>query len=175
MTTVKLLWGMMWRAVAWNLILGTALGILTFLFALILALIVPEAPEPTPSIGEPALPIIIGCVLLPLVGTFEGFWVGLGSGIFLGILSRIFFFPLKNAQRFLQFARMTNALFSAAVFVISFSMVSVETSTEFITRIAFIFIAAIGVGCGVWLITLPIVKWYELESQREVTQNVRPI
>lgn len=165
MTMGKLLWGMTWRAVVWNIILGIALAILIILFALILTVIVPEAPQATPSIGEPEFAILIVGMALPLLGIFEGFWVGFFSGIFLAILSRMFFFPLKNAQRFFEVARMSNALFGAVVFVIATSMLSTEVSTDF-------FIAAIIVGCGIWLITLPIVNWYERESTKGITQNV---
>lgn len=105
--TGKIIFGMGWRGVAWGLLGGTLLGAAygaIFANAMFFIGLTTQAPAP-PELKD-ALSAIAAVVVLALVGSVMGAMfgipvgalVGLLDGLLMGIITRLFFFPLRDAK-----------------------------------------------------------------------------
>ncbi|MBI5650114.1 MAG: hypothetical protein HZC40_06675 [Chloroflexi bacterium] len=120
MTTLKLLLGTTWRGGVFGLIAGTLGGATygaifanaIFLFRLAQEWSTLGAENFIPGIAVVLILAFIGSIMGALFGVPTGFIVGLLNGLLVGIVTRVFFFPLRDAKTFRRVIAMVSALFT---------------------------------------------------------------
>ncbi len=107
MMALRLVWGTTWRGGAWGLLVGTFAGatfgvLLAYVLEIgggLLAQREPISLSDIPTlIAALAIFGILGAFMGALFGVPTGFVVGVANGLLLGIVSRIFFFPLTDIR-----------------------------------------------------------------------------
>jgi hypothetical protein len=184
MPTIKLLWGTTWRGGAWGTALGALLGALYgTLFLVALFLFAMSTQSGAPSQAEDAPRGLVAVLFLMLIGSGvgsifgipTGILVGFIDGLLIGILTRAFFYPLRNAQRYRRVIGIVSALFSAMGSWIGFALIMLlyarEHSLSVMTMAVVGAVPALIAGLGGVFISNRIAHWYESESKKGVIEN----
>ncbi|AFZ02771.1 serine/threonine protein kinase [Calothrix sp. PCC 6303] len=120
---------------------------------------------------------LYGSVVIPLAGTviggmfgaMLGFPLGLGNGILVGLITRLFFYPLKNARRHRLLVSMTSTIIGTAVGIIyfaQFSGVLLGGTNSTLQSLLFYAIApSIITGLSMGAVSKSFAQWYEREGQ----------
>lgn len=177
--TFKLLWGTTWRGGAWGTALGALLGAVygaLFLVALFLFAIStqsgapPQAEDAPRGLGAVLFLTLIGSGVGSIFGIPTGILIGLVDGFLLGILTRAFFFPLRDARRYHWVIGTASALLSAIGSFISFALILLlyakEHSISVTTMAAAGAFPALIAGAGGVFISNRIARWYEKEGTK---------
>lgn len=171
--TFELLWGTTWRGGAFGLVAGTmggtAYGAL-FANALIFAGLISQPqfdfkPSDVVSVIFAVLFFgLIGAVMGALFGVPTGLVVGIANGLLLGGLTRVFFFPLKNAQTYRRVVAVVSAVFTAMVAWICFIGIMLFYANRNAANVPVLAviaaIPALIAGIGAGLISQSIARWY---------------
>lgn len=175
----KLLWGTTWRGGAWGLLAGTMLG--TFygaIFANGLFFFGWLSQAPIEFHGEDApraifamfLMALIGSVTGALFGVPTGFVVGLLNGLLLGIITRAFFYPLRDAQTYRRVIILTSAAFTAIASWLGFFVIMLFYANTAKANVPVLalggVIPALIAGIAAALISRLIARWYERQSAK---------
>jgi hypothetical protein len=179
MTTFKLLFGTIWRGGAWGLLAGTMLGTAygavfangLFFFGLL-------SQAPAEFQGDDVPRAIVAVLLLALIGSImggvfgipTGLVVGLLNGLLLGIVTRAFFYPLRDAKKYRRVIALTSAVFTAIAswlgfFVIMLFYANTEKANVPVLAIGVI-IPAVIAGIAAGFISQMGARWYEKESAK---------
>lgn len=121
METFKILWGTTWRGGAFGLLAGTMGGaareagaIFPDLF-LVAGLVSENSFQPSDTgalVGGVLFFALIGAVMGALFGVPTGLVVGLWDGLLVGLITRAFFFPLKDVQTYRRVIAITCVVFT---------------------------------------------------------------
>jgi len=179
MTTARWLWGMTWRGGAWGLLAGTMLGTAygaVFANGLFFFGLLSQAPaefhgEDVPrAIVAVLLLALIGSVMGALFGVPTGFVVGLLNGLLLGIVTRAFFYPLRDARTYRRVIALISVGFTAIAswlgfFAIMLFYANTEKANVPVLAIGVI-IPALIAGIAAGFISQMGARWYERESAK---------
>lgn len=164
MTTGRLLWGTTWRGGVWGLLAGIILGMIYGL-AVIVILSFMEIANKTSTrtdtgtiVGLAIAAIIFGAIFGAIIGLFAGAMDGLA----IGILTRLFFTPLKNAGTYRLIIALISGLFTLIAAGLGLFIISIGTSMVLDNgvRILIIGIPTIIAGIAAGLISIFITRWY---------------
>lgn len=179
MTTINLLFGTTWRGAAWGLLVGTFGGsafgalfgnVLVFGVGLMRQpadLGLSDIPTAIAAVGVLAL---IGSVMGALFGVPTGFVVGLLNGLLVGIVTRIFFFPLKNVRAYRIVIALVSLIFTTLASWVGFMLIMIlyakQDKANFTGLGIFVALPALIAGIGAGLICQIGARWYEKESAK---------
>lgn len=167
MTTKRLLWGMTWRGALYGLTIGTCVSAV---YGLLIA----------------GAGFFIGL----FVGLVFGPSIGLVGGFIMGILSRLFFFPIKNPASYDRVAGIVSVIYINIVWVIVYCLVSgflfsAERSDSYSLMFALriildfstfslvlFFLPALVASLSAFFISHRMADWYKRESREGTVQNV---
>lgn len=178
MTTVKLLFGTTWRGAAWGLLGGTMLGtaygaiFANVLFAFGLAAQAPfeiKLDDIPRAIAGVLILALIGSVMGALFGVPTGFIVGLLDGLLVGIVTRLFFFPLRDAKTYRRVIAIVCAVFTTMASWLGFFAIMLFYANREKANVPALALAvtlpALIAGIASAFISRVIARWYvELES-----------
>ncbi|MBI5302584.1 MAG: hypothetical protein HY868_10635 [Chloroflexi bacterium] len=179
MTTIKLLFGTTWRGGAWGLLGGTMLGtaygaiFANVLFAFGLAAQAPfdlQRDDIPRAIVAVLVLALIGSVMGALFGVPTGLVVGLLDGLLIGIVTRVFFFPLKDAKTYRRVIAITCAVFTTIAAWLGFFAIMLFYADRDKANVGTLALAvtlpALIAGVASAFISRVIARWYEQESAR---------
>ena len=174
MTTGKLFWNTLWRGGLWGLFGGALFGAgFGAIFANILFFFGMIAQAPFDLRAQDILSAIVAVIFLALIGAVvgalfgvpSGIVVGLGNGLLLGILSRAFFFPLKDVRVYRRTITIVSAVFStisACICFIAIALFYANRNAANVPALAALFaIPALVSGVCALFISQTIARWYE--------------
>ena len=189
--TAKMIFGMTWRGAAWGLLGGTLLGtVYGAIFANVLMffglLAQPTAQFQSDDIPRAVFAILflafIGAIIGALFGVPTGFVVGLLNGLLIGIITRMFFFPPRDAKTWRRVMAWVCAVSTTLAswfcfFAIMLFYANRDKANVNALAIAVIIPALIAGGASVFISRL-IANWYErgargkgqTETPKEATQ-----
>lgn len=171
--TGKIIFGMTWRGAAWGLLGGTMLG--TAYGAIFAnALLVFGLAQTTSPIEASDLPrALVGVLVLALIGSVMGALfgvptgaiVGMLDGLLVGIITRVFFFPLREAKNYRRVTAMVSVMFTGIAswlcfFAIMLFYANREKANVGALAIAVTLPALIAGGASAF-ISRAIAGWYE--------------
>ena len=179
MTTLKLFWGTTWRGAGLGLLAG-ALGGSAYgaIFANVLLAfgVMAQAPfevKPQDLVGALAALVIfalIGSVVGGLFGVPSGIVVGVAGGLLLGVITRVFFYPLKDMRRYRRTIAGISAAFTGVLGWFCFFSIMLFYANKGAANVGAL--AAIGIvpaliaAVGAGLMSRLIAHWYESESTK---------
>ncbi len=179
MTTLKLIWGTTWRGGVFGLLAGTSLGLLygaVFFNAMLFFGLLSEMPVAFESSDALRVGVVvpflalIGAIMGGIFGIPTGAAVGVLNGLLLGIITRIFFFPLRDARTYRRVIALISAVFTAIAswfgfFAIMLFYANIEKANVPVLA-AFVIVPALIAGIAAGLISQLGVRWYEKESAK---------
>ncbi|MCI0475567.1 MAG: hypothetical protein L0Y55_04920 [Anaerolineales bacterium] len=178
MSTIKLLWNTTWRGGAWGLLggtmLGTAYGAIfanaLFLFGLAQAPFDLRGDDIPRAFAAILVLALIGAVMGALFGVPTGFVVGALNGLLIGIITRAFFFPLRDARTYRRVIAVVSALFTVIASWLGFLVIMLfyanrEKANVEVLAVG-VLIPALIAGIVAALISRVIAWWYEKESAK---------
>ena len=147
-TTIELLWNAVWRSTAMGVVAGAAYGGIygTALF---------------PGIGTMFGAFLGGLISIP---------VGFANGLFIGIWTRLWHFPLRNPRLHRRIVGLISTSLGTVGGLIGFAILKVSPSDLFANPsmfVAFLVAPALIAGLSMGLISQGIARWYERESRRQ--------
>ncbi|AFY53730.1 protein kinase family protein [Rivularia sp. PCC 7116] len=122
---------------------------------------------------------IYGTVFFPIIGTYFGAIFGgfvgvplsIGNGLLVGIITRVFFYPLKNSFYYRRIAVWLSMSICTAAGVIGFSILNAGTSLfgskHFQVILFSIFVPAVISGLSMGVATKSFARWYDTQSRRK--------
>ncbi|MDY6936961.1 MAG: serine/threonine-protein kinase [Cyanobacteriota bacterium] len=166
-TTLGLLWHVGWRSLA----MGTGAGaVYGGIYGAINGLFMGIVETSTQSVGIVLIAIAVGAGS----GAGVGLWVGAANALLVGLLTRLFFFPLKNVRRyrrvlsFLTPAVGTLAGMFGFFFPFFISLMGSMTDTQiYAIVLTFNIIPSIVLGLSMGAISKLFARWYERRSRGE--------
>ena len=126
---------------------------------------------------------IVGIIPGAIIGAIVGFAVGAIDGVFWGILARVIFSHFPNTQLRKQMVGIPCTILAILCCLICFKMIAPFLGSSYTfsvmgTSEIFIFmytaVPALMSGLGAAYTSKTLLRWYELESQKDTTQNVTP-
>ena len=116
MTTGRLLWGTTWRGGVWGavagLILGAIYGPMLVVILTALDIVKQTTPLDAKSVTDAAGLALVGAIIGALFGLPTGVFAGVMNGLAIGILTRLFFAPLKNPVAYRWGIAVVSAVFT---------------------------------------------------------------
>jgi len=175
MKTTRLLFGTTWRGAAFGLLVGTFGGTaFGALFGNALVFGVALLKQPPQDLGFNDLPAAIGAmVVLALIGSVMGAMfgmptgvaVGLMDGLLVGIVTRLFFFPLKNARVYRLVIAVMSFVVTTPVSWIAFMLIWLlfanQGKADLMGLGAISVLPALVAGISAGLISQIGARWYE--------------
>ncbi|MBD2016044.1 protein kinase [Microcoleus sp. FACHB-53] len=150
-TTIELLWNTLWRSTAIGVFAGAAYG----------------------GIYGTAIFPGMGTMFGAYFGGLAGFFAGFANGLFVGICTRLWYFPLRNPRLHRRVVGLLSTLLSIAGGLIGFDILNVAPSgllPNVSKSLAFLVAPALIAGLSMGLISQRIARWYERESRRRGTR-----
>ena len=182
MTTARLLWGMTWRGGAWGLLGGTMLGTAYgAIFANVLFLfgLAAQAPfnlqlDDIPRALVATLVLaLIGAIMGALFGVPTGFAVGALNGLLIGIITRVLFFPRRDARTYHRVIATASALFTAIASWLGFLAIMLfyanREKANVGTLAVGVLIPALIAGVSAGFMSRMITHWYESNLQSPIS------
>lgn len=173
MKTARLLFDTTWRGGAWGLLsgtlLGTAYGAIFANVLLFLGLLSQDAAQfqlddvPRAMFAMLVL-ALIGAVMGALFGVPTGFVVGLFNGLLIGLVTRIFFFPLRDAAKHRRAVGIVSAIFTILASWFCFFSIMLfyanraQASVPVLALVGVI--PALIAGAAGWFVARQIARWY---------------
>ncbi len=172
MRTSQLLWNLTWRGGAWGFPVGLLLGGLYSMLVLGIVILVAQLAGTGPAQLPPIPFLIYTILLLGIVGGVIGGVIGMVSGPIGGllcfILTRLFFFPLRQARRYRWVMEIAGALYGAAATLIGVQLISQFSIAPPVggtgNVMMFYFFPGLIAGLGCLFVSRQIAAWYENES-----------
>jgi MFS family permease len=179
MKTLQLLFSTTWRGGMWGLLAGTMVGA-TFgaLFGNVLVFGVGLTQQQEQislndipaAIGAVAILAIIGSVMGALFGVPTGFVVGIANGLLLGIISRVFFFPLKNARAYRWVIALISMAFTTLASWVGFMLIMFlyanQDKADWVGIVIFLVVPALIAGVVAGFISQIGARWYEKKNTK---------
>jgi eukaryotic-like serine/threonine-protein kinase len=172
-TTFKLLWGSTWRGGTWGIALGALLGMIygaLFMVALFFAAMsnqtnaAPQSADAPRGLIAILFLMFIGSIMGALFGMPTGVFIGLIDGLVLGVLTRVFFYPIRDALRFRRVLAIVSALISIVgswtCFALILLLFAQQHSVSVTTMVVVGAIPALIAGAGGVFVSRRIVEWY---------------
>ncbi len=173
MSTAKLFWNTTWRGGAWGLLAGTMLGTAYgAVFANVLLLSGLFAQMPTAFESSDALRVgvvipflaLIGAIMGALFGVPTGFVVGALNGLLIGMITRAFFFPPRDARTYRRVIATTSALFTGIASWLGFFAIMLFYANRDKANVPIlavgVLIPALIAGVAAAFISREIARWY---------------
>lgn len=181
MPTLSLIWNALWRGGAWGLLTGTVLGaaygaifanVLLFL-GLLSQAAAQFRPDDLPRAYAAVLFLaLIGSVVGALFGVPTGLIVGLIDGLLIGVLTRAFFYPLKDAARHRRVTAIVSAIFTTFASWLCFVGIMLFYANRARANIPVLMllvtIPALIAGAAGWFVARHIARSYEQAGGWEV-------
>jgi hypothetical protein len=108
---------------------------------------------------------LIGAVMGALFGVPTGFAVGAMNGLLIGIITRAFFFSLRNARTYRRVIAVVSALFTSIASWLGFLAIMLFYANRDKANVGVlavgVLIPALIAGVGAGLISRVIARWYE--------------
>jgi eukaryotic-like serine/threonine-protein kinase len=121
--------------------------------------------------GSIAIPVG-GIIMGGMIGAAIGFPLGLGNGLLIGLITRLFFYPLKNATLHQRVLSLTSTIIGTATGVICFGLFGLGTLgypgmlSQSLQNLLFFAIAPpIITGLSMSAVSKSFAQWYEKESR----------
>ncbi|MBI5033621.1 MAG: hypothetical protein HZB51_24135 [Chloroflexi bacterium] len=178
MTTSRLLWGTTWRGGAWGLLAGTFVGATfgalfgnTLIFGVGLLqqqerIGLSDLPQLIPAF---AIFAIIGSVMGALFGVPTGFAVGVANGLLLGIISRMFFYPLTDVRGYRWVIALISMTFTALASWVGFMLIMLlyanQDKANWVGLAIFLIVPALIAGVIAGAVSQIGARWYEKASR----------
>ena len=141
--TLRLFWHIMWR----SLCFGNGVTILA-----------------ASIYGTITLPFV-GTMVGGMIGVFVGIPLSLANGLLVGIITRFFFYPLKNYFLHRRITILLSMLVCTACGVIGFNAFSLgSTSEQLQVKLFYIFVPSVISGLTMGVATKSFARWYENQS-----------
>ncbi|MDJ0733875.1 MAG: serine/threonine-protein kinase [Nostocaceae cyanobacterium] len=142
LTTIDVFWSAIWRST------GIGGGVAIIAAALYSTVVIP----------------VLGTIVGGLIAALLVLPIALGNGFLVGIISRIFFFPLKHPLFHRRTITVVSIIVSTVAAVISFASISSEIGGHYINfhmRILLIFAPSIITGLSMGVASKSHAQWYE--------------
>lgn len=179
MMTFKLLWSTTWRGGAWGLLAGTLLSMVygaLFFNAMLFFGLLSEMPVAFESSDVLRVGVVvpflalIGAIMGGIFGIPTGAVVGGLNGLLLGIITRVFFFPLHDSKKYRRVIALTSAVFTALAswfgfFALMLFYANIEKANVPVLALI-ITLPALIAGMAAGLISQIGARWYEKESAK---------
>lgn len=180
MTTTRLLFGATWRGGGLGLVAG-AMGGATYgaLFANAMFFIgfitesqlPPELKDAPGAIAAVVILAFIGSVMGAMFGMPVGALVGLLDGLLIGIVTRLFFFPLRDAKIYRRVMALICFIVTASASWVGFMLIWIFLSNQgkanFTVFSLISAIPALIAGVAATLLSRVIARWYERGARSE--------
>lgn len=121
--------------------------------------------------GSIAIPVA-GTIIGGMIGAIIGFPLGLGNGLLIGLITRLFFYPLRNPYLHKRVLSLTSTIICTAISVICFGLFGLGTLgypsmlSQSLQNFLFFAIAPpIITGLSMAAVSKSFAQWYEKESQ----------
>ncbi|RCJ26790.1 serine/threonine protein kinase [Nostoc minutum NIES-26] len=138
--TLNLFWNAIWRSTA---IGGTVVVMSAALYST-------------------ALMPILGSYMGLLIGTYVGFPIAFGNGFLVAMITRLFFFPLKNPYLHQRTVSIISTILGMSIAVISFqSLHFVGNQTSLADSLFWVIAPSVITGLGMGAASKSIAQWYE--------------
>jgi hypothetical protein len=179
MTTFKLFWGTIWRSAAYGFLFGTfggsSFGALFANAMLLFALFTQtDAPFTPADAGRGIFAILffalIGAGIGSLFGTPTGIFLGITGGVLFGVVTRAFFYPLKDARWHRRIVGTLCAAYAAVGAWICFALILRFYAKDNVVQLPLVAIVAtapaiVAGACG-WFISQRVARWYERAEKK---------
>ncbi|MBH8564226.1 serine/threonine protein kinase [Nostoc sp. CENA67] len=140
--TLSLFWNAMWRST----VIG---GIVVAMSAALYSTVV--------------IPIV-GTYMGLQIGAFVGFPIAFVNGFVVAIITRLFFFPLKNSHLHRRTVTIISTILGMSIAVISFKSLSFhETNSLLLDKVFWMIAPSVITGLGMGTASKSIAQWYEKE------------
>ncbi len=174
MPTLKLFWNILWRAVMGGVVIAlTVQAIFGALFA-VFGVAAAMANRGTELLElTNAIPVILGIFIFWLIGAVTGglfsipagIFVGATGGVLMSAITRIFFYPLKNARRYRVTIGILMGLYALVVSWLCFMAVYLLFARDNTIQSPFVpwiaIIPALIAGALGYFVSGWIARWYE--------------
>lgn len=173
MTLFQLFWGTMWRGGAWGWLAGTLLSTAygaVFANVLIFAGLLTQSPfdlKPSdlPSlIGAMLFMAFIGAIAGGIFGIPTGLVVGIANGFLLGLIARLFFYPLRDVKTFRRVMAIVSGIFTAIASWVGFMAIvylyANQDKADWLVWAVIVLVPAVIAGIAAGLISQLGVRWY---------------
>jgi eukaryotic-like serine/threonine-protein kinase len=112
----------------------------------------------------------IGTMIGVMIGTIIGFPLGLGNGLLVSLITRLFFYPLKNSTLHKRVLSLVSTIIGTAISVVLFTTLGSVTSGHIISNKLqhFLFYAiapSVITGLSMGAVSKSFAQWYEKESR----------
>jgi eukaryotic-like serine/threonine-protein kinase len=121
--------------------------------------------------GSIAIPFM-GTIMGGMIGAAIGFPLGMGNGLLIGLITRLFFYPLQNAILHQRVLSLTSTIICTAIGVICFGLFGLGTLgypgmlSQSLQNFLFFAIAPpIITGLSMAAVSKSFAQWYEKESR----------
>ena len=152
-STEELIWNCLWRSTTMS---GTAGAIYSAIYATVSIL---EAPFSGTLVGG-------------MIGMIWGAGLGFGNGIFLALITRLFFFPLRNPRRHRQLVGISSTVASiSASYVFIYRPFSIYYSNNFTLSVLLVIVPLLISSVTIGFISQSISRWYENKSRRNAIKT----
>ena len=179
MNTIRLLWNTLWRGGAWGLLMGSILGMTygaTFANILVFAGLISQ-PWGNFKLGDIPAAIfavlilaLLGAIFGGIFGIPTGFAVGVMNGLLFGILTRLFFYPLRDTRIYRRVMALASGLFTAIAswfgFILIWLLYANKEKDTLGAGIVMVTLPAIIAGIAAAFMSRLGTRWYEKESAK---------
>ena len=164
MNTSRLIWGMTWRGAVWGLLAGLILGVIYGLSVIVVLSIIDVVNKTSSNTNtETTVALVLLAIFFGAIfGAIVGVFAGAADGLLIGILTRLFFSPLKNAGAYRIIIALISGFFTLIVAGLGLFGISIATSMVIDNgvRILVIGIPSIIAAIAAALISILITRWY---------------
>ena len=171
LTTLGLLWHVGWRSLVMGGLAGAVYG---GIYGGVNGLALGVSSGLMSSLNLTLVAILFGAGY----GSTVGLWVGAVNTLVVGLLTRRFFFPLKNARRYRRVLRLSTTAVGTlsgiiGFFVPTFFLLSANSASHITLGLFFNVVPAIVLGLSMGAISKPIARWYEGRMGHSEAQNLQ--
>jgi eukaryotic-like serine/threonine-protein kinase len=109
----------------------------------------------------------MGTMFGAYVGGLAGFPVGFANGLFVGICTRLWYFPLRNPRLHRRIVGLLSTLLITVGSLIRFAILNNVPANLFLNAVLSYVAPGLIAGLSMGLISQRIARWYERESRRQ--------
>jgi hypothetical protein len=96
-----------------------------------------------------------------MIGAFIGIPIGLGNGLLVAMITRIFFFPLHQHLSHRRIVSITSMAVSTAIAILCFQLINLSSTPNIQMRLFLVFAPAMITGLSMGIASKFHTQWYE--------------
>ncbi|MCY7382373.1 MAG: serine/threonine protein kinase [Microcoleus sp. CAN_BIN18] len=109
--------------------------------------------------------VITMTITMVTTGFFLGLLLGLGNGIILAIVTRLWFFPLTNPKLHRQVLNAISIVLCTSISIVFLHSISISLQNVWGFNFIFVLVLSISVGLSMRATSKSIARWYQQESE----------